>query len=213
MRKDERKKDEKTTDIRDWPEPQELQKLRRGTMRNFKFFAEKLLPEVTGKAKDGWKNHMFVCRVSENPNGWGDPREKGDCVSVSDEALVLFLYENNFEKWKRKRANGWLPGSGKGEKEDGKYSTVSRRRKFRNGWGPGAMDRFTELHQLVKEDRESEAALKMETWFLKKMRRSNNGREYLRKLKGKTKMEEEESLGEQRKDGPVASDLPGRCDR
>ena len=188
-------------------QPADIQRLRRGTKRNFLLFAGKLLPEVTGKGRDTWKNHMFVSRVSENPPGWGDPKERGDCVSISDEALVLFLYENCLEKWKNKRERGWVKGTKKTEKEDGKYSTVSRKSQHRSGWKPGAMDRFTELYKLVEEDRKAECASEMEKWFLKKMRKTDKGKEYLAKLEGKNGKNKNDGKASTKRDGPVANDL------
>ena len=142
--------------------------------------ATRMLPCVTGKLMGTWnKPHKFETTISKNPKNWGDTELQGDCVTVSDEAVCLFLYENQYEKWMKKGALGWPKNME--EKENGKWSTVRRGKGTLRGWKRGAMERYNELYDYIKGDRSSEKGKAKEEWLLEKLRQSPEGQRHLKR--------------------------------
>jgi hypothetical protein len=154
---------------------EEFCKLRRATTdrerRAFFWFYNKFLECVCGASS--WRNSKKTALVSEARDG-----DNSKIVCISDKAFGLLLIENYLEKWKIKAANvtagnelvdstepvdndntteAEADGGQKNKKKirrlPGKFTEKQSGKCKYSGWSHKGINRFNELHQMVKEDR------------------------------------------------------------
>ena len=115
-------------------------------------FIEYFLSAVVGKTY--YKEHRCEKLLSEY-------------ASVSDEALAILIFENNFETWKDMAKRNITKNSVVNRKYTNGGSSAGNKASSRQyqGWSSVGIKRFNELFDIIKQDRESSNAEDFEEAF------------------------------------------------
>ena len=107
-------------------------------LQPFIFFADKVLPQVTGPRT--WKNETKATRMIS------------EVCSISNEAFALLVLESNWDKWDNKA-------------EVGQFTKVGGGQKAFDGWTQEGLERYNELCYKVQHNRRGANAKRVESLF------------------------------------------------
>lgn len=109
--------------------------------------------------KTVWKKHKSLSTVSA-------------LCSITSEAFLYLLMDNNWEYWTTKISNNNLPdGVPKVKEPDPKYTCGKHRFGRNGGWSDSGMQRFNELCELIVTDRKKTEGIETEKQMMEKWER------------------------------------------
>lgn len=134
----------------------------------FGIYMGEWVEKVAGVGSWGKKKYSVMPSVGRPKDADGLP-----LVSVTDEALTLFFYENYIDKWKLMAVDD-MAGR-KSPKREGKYTETKSGNCLFGGWSLEGKRRFNEICAMVVADRAGPHAAEAEKRFLDGMRTSPKG--------------------------------------
>ena len=155
------------------PQLEEIMQLRKNVNGSYSKFCDVVLSQVVGR--QDWKVNCRIIPLREY-------------ASASDEAFGLLLLENSWLLWREMAVK-----DDDDEKmlQKSKYTMNGAGTKKNGGWKAEGINRFNELAQMVKADREKDSA-EFETMYMEsKFKSKKKGSEYEMETNNKTSKDEE----------------------
>ena len=140
----------------------------------FKWYWEKVLAKVVG-SKDWGESVRYYTTISEaRMSSYPDKQ----LVSVSDEAMIALVWENNFEKWQKQYVFSRDPKNAgvKQQSLPGKFTCSDKGQCEWGGWSEAGLKRFNTLKKLIRGHRKGkeDQVLAFEHKILAELREENN---------------------------------------
>ncbi len=138
-------------------------------MKLFKWFWECLLPKVVGAVEWGpsvrYYNKISTYKIPNDP-------KKRTLITPSNEAMILTLWENQFEKWHELWAWSQDPAN-RGKKQTnrgGKFTSCEKGQCDYSGWSAEGIEAFNTYVEEAKAGRKTDNRKLLETQTLNELR-------------------------------------------
>ena len=131
----------------------------------FKWYWEELLPRVVGATE--WGKSVKYYTTIQKAKRVSDKRA---LIPVSHEAMLVLVWENNYEKWPVLYEHTMKKKDQKQPVINGKYTVTDGGQNEWGGWLPSGLTAYNKYKKEVKAARKNPKSLALEKQFLKLLR-------------------------------------------